>query len=80
MKSTTSMYSHNLVAFASLAVLIQADMTIFCKDNSQDGKEIFGGVADYKACTDCECYIFELMCLESRPDEESEFWLYSRSL
>ena len=47
MKSTSTKYSRNLVAFASLAVLIQADMTIFCKDNSQDGKEIFGGLADY---------------------------------
>ena len=55
-------------------------MTIFCLDKNNDYKESFGGMDIYKSCIDCECYLFELMCLEQKKDEDTEFNLYSRTL
>ena len=61
--------------------LVRADLTIYCKQNAGEGADIFGGLQEFKGCVDCECYVFELLCIEWQDSSIKEsFLLYSRSL
>lgn len=53
-----------IVIAAFVASIVSADLTVYCKDNSIGGSEVFGGLAEYEACLDCDCYVFDLLCLE----------------
>ena len=54
-----------------------SDVTIYCKDGSN---ERYGGLSHYLTCLDCDCHVFELLCLEQSESNIASYNLYSRSL
>ena len=57
--------------------LVAADLTIYCKDGTS---ERYGGLSHYLTCLDCDCHVFELLCLEQSESNSASYNLYSRSL
>ena len=68
-----------LIALTFTVSLVQGDLTVYCEDSLVEGKVTYGGLQEFEACTNCQCYVFELLCLEQEQDSDT-FYLYSRSL
>ena len=70
-----------IVLTTAIATLASADLTVYCKNTAAlESQESFGGLEEYKTCESCDCYVFELLCLEKKTDDELGFNLFSRSL
>ena len=66
---------------ATIAVHVtKADLTVLCQNNDNPDVKTLGGLNEYKSCADCQCYVFDLLCLEESADDSNKYELYSRSL
>ena len=57
-----------------------ADLTLYCENYSNRGWKTFGGLEEYRECLlNCQCFVFELMCLEKNTDGSAGYTMTSRN-
>ena len=57
-----------MVTVVVLAILVRlslANLTVYCEDQDDKSVVTYGGFREYRSCDgSCDCYVFELLCLE----------------
>ena len=57
-----------------------ANLTVYCENYDNNKILTYGGLTEYQRCEGlCECFVFELLCLERDKDASNGYKLLSRS-
>ena len=66
-----------LAVFLTMDIAV-ADLTLYCENYADRNHVTFGGLPEYRECLlNCQCFIFELLCLERAAEDDLGYSLTS---